>query len=89
MKSYTTLRFRKALQQLPESVQRQARAAYRIFRQNPQHPSLHFKQVHPTRSIYSVRVSRNYRALGVRDGDEIVWFWIGSHANYDQLLSRL
>ncbi len=89
MKSYTTLRFRKALQQLPESVQRQARAAYRIFRQNPQHPSLHFKQVHPIRSIYSVRVSRNYRALGVRDGDEIVWFWIGSHANYDQLLSRL
>jgi hypothetical protein len=31
----------------------------------------------------------DYRALGVREGDEIIWFWIGSHADYDRLLSRL
>lgn len=50
---------------------------------------LYFKQVHSKKPIYSVRVTRDYRALGIRDGDEIVWFWIGSHAEYDRLLSQL
>jgi hypothetical protein len=47
------------------------------------------KQVHATRPIFSVRVGLGYRALGVREGDEMIWFWIGSHADYDQLLSRM
>ena len=89
MRSRTTERFRKAFQRLPERIQRRAREAYRLFTQNPHHPRLRFKQLHPTKPIYSVRVSVNYRALGVRDGDEIVWFWIGSHADYDNLISRL
>jgi len=89
MKSHTTKRFREAFRGLPKHIQRQAREAYKLFLQNPYHPSLRFKQVHPTRPIYSVRVSRDYRAVGVRDRDEIVWFWIGSHAEYDKLLSQL
>jgi hypothetical protein len=89
LKSYTTERFRKAFKVLPERVRRQARAAYKLFEQNPYHPSLHFKPIHPTRPIYSVRISRDYRALGVSDGDEIAWFWIGSHTEYDRLVSRL
>jgi hypothetical protein len=36
-----------------------------------------------------VRIGLAYRALGVRDGDDVVWFWIGSHADYDQLLREL
>lgn len=64
------------------------RAAYGLFRENPYHPSLRFRQVHPTRPIYSARISLGYRALGTRDGDDIVWFWIGSHADYDLLLAR-
>lgn len=74
---------------MPEHVQRQARDAYRLFRQDPHHPGLRFKQVHSTRAIYSVRISAAYRALGVREGDDLVWFWIGSHAEYDRLVSRL
>jgi exonuclease SbcD len=50
---------------------------------------LRFKQVHPTEPIYSVRISRNYRALGVREDDAMIWFWIGSHADYDDLISRM
>ena len=88
MISRTTERFRAAFSQLPASVQRQVRAAYRRFRENPHHPGLHFKPVHPTQPIYSVRISRDYRAVGIRDADEIVWFWIGSHADYNQLLQR-
>jgi len=67
-------------------VQRRARAAYRLLQQDPSHPSLRFKLVHASRPIYSVRIGLAYRALGVRDGDVIIWFWIGSHADYDRLL---
>lgn len=80
--------FRNAFQALPAQVQYQARAAYRLFCQNPYHPSLHFKQIHPIKPIYSVRISLDYRALGVRENDEIIWFWIGSHAEYDKILDR-
>ena len=90
MISRTTSAFRELLRQLPGDIQRQARAAYRLWRQNPHHPSLHFKRVHPTAPIYSVRVGRAWHALGLRrEPEQIVWFWIGSHAEYDHLLSQL
>ncbi len=89
MTSKTTDRFRKAYAQLPEHVRRRAREAYRLFRDNPEHPSLRFKQVHATRPIYSARVGLGYRALALRDGDVVVWFWIGTHADYDQLIRSL
>lgn len=56
---------------------------------NPAHPSLRFKRVHTTKPIYSVRITRGWRALGVREGETMVWFWIGSHADYDLLISKL
>jgi hypothetical protein len=33
-------------------------------------------------------VGLHYRALGISDDGGIVWFWIGTHAEYDQLLRR-
>jgi hypothetical protein len=89
MKSRTTESFRKAFSELPEHVQRQAANAYRLFKQNPDHPSLRLKRVHSVEPIYSVRISIHYRALGVYAEDALVWFWIGSHADYDRLLSQL
>jgi hypothetical protein len=87
--SQTTERFRRALAALPEHVQDRARQAYQLFRDNPQHPSLRFKQVHTTRPIYSARVGLGYRALAVRDDAVYIWFWIGTHAEYDRLLKDL
>ena len=89
MISHATERCRKALEQLPRQVRRQARGAYKLFKRNPYDPSLHFKQIHPTKPIYSVRISYGYRAVGARDGDEIIWFWVGPHSDYDKLISRL
>ena len=37
--------------------------------------------------FWSVRVSYSYRALAVRDGHVLTWFWIGTHADYDKLLA--
>ena len=80
---------RDAFRALPPQVQAQARLAYRLFQRDPAHPSLRFKQVHPARPIFSARVGLAYRALAVREGDVAVWFWIGSHGDYDKLLTRL
>ena len=89
MISRRTPRFRKAFSNLPQDIKDAARESYRRFRDDPRHPSLHLKQVHPTEPIYSVRISLQYRALAVIDGETFVWFWIGSHAEYDALLKRL
>ncbi len=89
MISHTTAGFRQALDNLPESVRRQAKRAYKLFLQNPSHPSLNFKLLIPRRSIYSVRIGLDYRAVGIREHDTIIWFWIGSHADYDKLIAHL
>jgi hypothetical protein len=65
------------------------RAAYRLFRQDPSHPSLRFRLVHSKRPIYSFRIGLGYRALGVRTDDVMVWFWIGTHADYDRLVRNI
>jgi mRNA-degrading endonuclease RelE of RelBE toxin-antitoxin system len=89
VRSRTTERFRRTLVNLPPQIRAQAREAYRHFQNDPAYPSLHFKQVHSSLPIYSVRIGKGYRAVGQRDEKGILWFWIGSHAEYDKLLSQL
>jgi mRNA-degrading endonuclease RelE of RelBE toxin-antitoxin system len=89
VKSHISEDFRAELAKLPAHVQRHAREAYKLFAMNPYHASLRFKQVHPTKPIYSVRIGRGYRALGELSGEEVIWFWIGSHAEYDKVLDQL
>ena len=89
MRSRRTQRFQECFARLPPDIQTQARQVYQLFRDDPGHPGLRFKKVHQTEPIYSVRVSRGYRAVGVLKDDVIVWFWIGSHSDYDRFLSRL
>jgi hypothetical protein len=88
MNSRTTRQFRELFAALPAQVQQQAREAFRLFRSNSAHPGLRFKQVHSDPAIYSARVGIRYRAVATMDGDTAVWFWIGSHADYDKLLKH-
>jgi len=88
LKSRRTGSFRKAFAALPEPVREQARLAYRRFQENPNHPGLRFMRVHSSEPVYSVRVGIGYRAVGVLEDDVMVWFWMGSHAEYNSLLSR-
>lgn len=89
MTSRTTKRFRQCLAHLPDDVRRQAGKSYELFSRDRRHPGLGFKRVHATRPIYSVRISIGYRAVGVLAGEQIVWFWIGSHSDYEGLLAQL
>jgi hypothetical protein len=66
---------------LPVEIQELARARYCLWRKHPFHAALHFKEVR--RGIWSVRINQNYRALGQEEGGRIVWYWIGTHDDYD------
>lgn len=87
--SSTTDAFRRQFAAAPPAVQSRIRAAYRLWSENPNHPSLRFKKVHDKLPIYSVRVDLNWRAVGVIKGDTAIWFFVGPHADYARLLSSL
>ena len=86
MRSFTSRRIRESYAWLLDQVRLQARRAYRLFSQNPPHLGLNFKKVDGQENVYSVRIGLGYRALGQADGSDIVWFWIGAHADYDKLV---
>ncbi|HTA31595.1 MAG TPA: hypothetical protein VK731_13970 [Candidatus Cybelea sp.] len=69
---------------LPEEIQRVAKEKYRLWEQDCFHASLHFKLLQS--DVWSVKINQSYRALGRRKGALIVWFWIGTHADYDKLI---
>ena len=89
MKSRADPEFWRLYHRLPPEVRRAAVKQHDLFRENPQHPSLQFKQVIPPRRIHSARVTLGWRAVGQMNGDTITWFWIGPHHEYDPLLRRL
>jgi hypothetical protein len=66
---------------------RTTRQFWRLFsKENPAHPGLHFKKLEGEEDIYSARIGLDYRALAVMKKDRIVWYWIGSHSDYDRLI---
>jgi len=86
MQSRTTRQFWRLFSDLPADVQRDAKRAYRLFLSNPAYPGLQFKKLEGEDNIYSARIGLAYRALGVMKQDRIVWYWIGSHSEYDRLV---
>jgi hypothetical protein len=88
MNSLTTEEFWKCYGLLPDAVKKEARKAYKQFVQNPYYPGLRFKRIHSSQPIFSIRITRNHRAIGVQKGNDIVWFWIGSHSNYSEICKK-
>jgi hypothetical protein len=68
--------------QLPEAIRDLADKNYQLLKENPRHPSIRLKKIG---SVWSARVGLHYRALGEDHADGILWYWIGSHATYDQI----
>ena len=69
---------------LPPEVRAQAREAYALFTEDPDHPRLRFKELSHYPGHWSVRVTYVYRAVCRREGDTAHWLWIGSHADFDR-----
>lgn len=87
MKSRTTRRFWVLFDQLPQDIQEQSQKAYERFRADPAYPGLRFKRVDDAEPIYSVRIGIHYPAVGLLNADTITWFWIGSHDDYERVIS--
>lgn len=83
MKHLASPRFWRHYRELPEAVRKLADKNFDLLKEDPHYPSLHFKKID---RLWSVRVGAHYRALGLDSGDTVVWFWIGSHADYDKLV---
>ena len=84
MKHSASKEFWQLLDTLPLPIQDLARKNFDLLKDDPNHPSLRFKKIG---RMYSVRIGLRYRALGVESQDGALWFWIGSHTDYDKLLS--
>lgn len=74
---------------LPTEARKEADKAFELFKDDPFHPGLQFKEVSRRYSIWSARVGLHWRVLGYRNGANVSWYWIGSHADYDQIVKRL
>mgnify|MGYP006282624689 CR=1 FL=1 len=85
MKHRASPRFCRLYRALPQEIQHLADRGYQMLLQDPRHPSLHFKRIG---RVWSARVGLHHRALAAERNEEIVWIWIGTHAEYDLLLRR-
>jgi len=82
--SQTLPAFWAAYARLAEPHRQSAQKAFSLWTENPFHPSLRFKCVNREEDIWSVRISRGYRALGILENDTVTWFWVGSHDEYER-----
>lgn len=87
MKSHAPAEFWRHYQRLPVATQKLADKTFAFFQRDPLYPSLHFKEVR--QGVWSVRVGDHYRALAKRRLDGWMWFWIGTHEEYNRLVKRV
>jgi hypothetical protein len=85
VRHHTTPAFWQLYEALPQDVRDLADKSFTLLRDDPKHPSLHFKKVG---TFWSARVGAHYRALCIQDDEDFVWFWIGDHPSYDRLVRR-
>ena len=83
MRHFASPSFWEAYSRLPKNIRALADKNFELLKNNPQHPSLQFKRVGRFRSA---RVGNRYRALAVEVDADLLWFWIGSHAEYDAII---
>jgi len=83
VRHHASRRFWKAYAELPQDAREAANKSFKLLKTNPMHPSLRLKQVG---RFYSVRIGSGYRALGLKTGEGLLWFWVGSHDDYERLL---
>ncbi len=85
MRHFTAPDFWLCYDKLPEEIQVLADKSFALLKENPNHPSLHFKKVG---RYWSARVGRNYRAVAVEIKLGYLWFWIGLHDEYERIIRQ-
>ena len=83
MKHFALQEFWELYRALPQSVKDLADRNYSLLKNDPRHPSLHMKKAE---RFWSVRIGLHYRAIAVEVPGGLLWFWIGSHEDYNRLM---
>ena len=83
MNHFASPQFWDCYTRLPIAFRQLADKSYLLTKQDPQHPSICLKRVG---QYYGARVGLHYQALAVETSDGLIWFWIGSHAEYDRII---
>jgi hypothetical protein len=90
LRNVRTSQFRELFATLPSRIRELAVDAYALFLENPEHPSLRYHKLADSDNLrsnsYSVSITMRYRAVCTIDGETRVWYWIGTHADYDRLV---
>ena len=84
MKHFASSGFWDLYKKLPKPLKELADKNFKLLKTDPKHPSLHFKKINNYRSV---RIGINYRAIGIEVDEGVLWFWIGSHSDYDKIIS--
>ncbi|MBN2282152.1 MAG: hypothetical protein JXQ65_16340 [Candidatus Marinimicrobia bacterium] len=88
MISKTTNKFWKCYKPLLKAIKKYAKESFTLFKKDPNYPGLNFKKVHKKLPVFSVRITSDYRALGIVKENEILWFWIGTHNDYENIIKK-
>ena len=83
MQHYFDSKFKKSFAKLPHNIQQKVRRNMDLLKENISHPSLRFKKAG---KLYSVRITLYYRMLGYIEDDDIIWFWVGGHGEYEKVI---
>ena len=89
-----TKEFKEQYDRLPARIRELADRAFALFRENPNHPSLELHNLHDTargshrRNSVAVSITRQYRAIFAQDDGDNVWYWIGTHSDYNGFTGR-
>ena len=92
IRNVRTHQFKERFAQLPAKIQDAAKDAYRLFLSDPYSPQLRNHELHDgnkgrhRKASRAVSVTRRYRAIYTIDGDTYVWYWIGSHEDYNDFI---
>jgi hypothetical protein len=84
MKHYASPQFWRCYDKLPIRIRKTADKCFTLLKENINHPSLHTKKID---KYWSVRIGSRYRALAIEQKEGLIWFWIGTHSEYDKLIS--
>ncbi len=93
-KNRRTKEFRKLFDALPKNTQELATAAFDLFVKNPSHPSLGHHELDDNKrgqhrnGSYAVHVSRRWCAIYVVVEGVNLWYWIGSHEDYNNFTGK-
>ncbi len=85
MRHFTSPSFWQAYGKLPSNLRNPANSCFGKLKQNPRYLSLHLKKA----GLYwSIRIGRKHRAIGAEVDLGVLWFWIGTHDEYEQMIKQ-